>query len=132
MLRHEPTPSTYTTIENGKQIVVAWLIVPDGIMDKADVDRLVDAFRDGPGRNASKARCSKCPVEGKHLWDPKPASLKRHLHYHFHIPSFECSFIGCDQQFVTKDQAVVHVMKRHMIEEDRNRAATYVFSLFPN
>ncbi|KAH7344164.1 hypothetical protein B0J17DRAFT_714319 [Rhizoctonia solani] len=69
---------------------VACLLIPEGHLDKVAVDWLVAEFRAGPGRNAKKAICHKCYDERNHvLWDPKPASLKRHLYHHYQI---KCAF----------------------------------------
>ncbi|CAE6412539.1 unnamed protein product [Rhizoctonia solani] len=113
------------------QGVIARLEVPSGNHNKASIDQLVEAFRAGAGRSATKAICSKCHDEGKHVvWDPKPASLKRHLYLHYDIKQFACNVPDCGRHFITKDQAVVHVMVHHTNQRDRKVAETWVVSLY--
>ncbi|GAB1526207.1 hypothetical protein RhiTH_009373 [Rhizoctonia solani] len=78
---------TYVMTPTGETIAaVAWLQIADAKHDRVSIDKLVHEFRDGIGRSANKAICSKCYDEGRHVvWDPKPASLKRHLYHHFQI-----------------------------------------------
>ncbi|CAE6412120.1 unnamed protein product [Rhizoctonia solani] len=123
---------TYIMTPAGQTILaVAWFPIPNINHDKASIDRLVSEFKDGPSKGANKVICSKCHGEGNHnVWDPKPASLKRHLYYHFNIKCYGC--VGCGQQFMTRDHVIVHAMGHHMESNDRTAAVGYVFELHPD
>ncbi|QRW15677.1 hypothetical protein RhiXN_03678 [Rhizoctonia solani] len=107
---------TYVMTPTGETIAaVSWLQIAD-----AKHDRM------GLGESANKAICSKCYDEGRHVvWDPKPASLGTFIITS--RSSFGCIF--CEQQFLTKEQAIVHAMGHHMTTKDRKVAATYVLEL---